>query len=285
MTEQVTPAVTPVVSETPSQTATVAPGATQEATPESQANAARFAVLAKKERALRAQQESLKAQMAEIQRKAAEVEAFEKSKLTAKQNPLEVLKNLGLSYDELTQFVINGEKATPELAVRAVKDELEAFKAEQAEARRRAEEAEKVRLEQERSAVLDRFRQEVAQYVTDNREKYELLNLYGQEGLVSEVIQQHFEQTQRIMSNEEAADRAEKYLEELVQKAQATKKFGSKAVPQPQGEVAPANVSAQPRTLTNEMSASTPSLVNSPQTEAERFKRALAALEKAGKTA
>ena len=110
-------------------------------------------------------------------------------------------------------------------------------------------------------------------------EKYELLNLYGQQGLVSEVIAQHYTATQRVMDTAEAADRAEKYLEELVQKASKTKKFGATV---PQQEVKPAQV-AQPRTLSNDLAASSPSIINSAPSEADRIKRALAALDRAGK--
>lgn len=245
-------------------------------------NAALFAALAKKEKAIRAERESIKAKAAELEKQRAEITDLLSLKTTAKQDPLSVLKTLGITYEELTQRILNDGRPAPDAEVKQLRDEVRQWQEKQEAERQRQLEEEKGRVAEEQKAAVDRFRGEVTSFVSSNAEKYELLNLYGQQGLVSEVIAQHYSATQRVMDTAEAADRAEKYLEELVQKAASTKKFAAKVAPQ---EAKPAQQVAQPRTntLSNDLSASAPSMVNQPQSEADRIKRALAALDRAGK--
>lgn len=309
------PTAVPVPAPTaPAETGAVAPAALEvapepakspETAPaEEKREAARYAALVRKERLVREKQQALAAEakakesaLAEREAKLAhmqeQIATYEKARGGAKLNPLAALEALGLTYEDVTSFVLADNKPTPDLQVKAVRDEIEALKRQQIEAAKRAEEeraasieAEKTRLLSEQQAAIEQFHAETAEYVTAHADDYELVNLHEAHGLVVEVIEQHFAQTKRILSAKEAADLVEKHLEEQVEKAISTKRLSEKvksrfAAPPPapadEQRVDPA---AQRRTVTNDMTASTPGL-GPARTEQERIQRALAAMERA----
>lgn len=251
-------------------------------------DAQRFAAVAKRERALQAERAAIKAEREqfEAQKKAeaaerAEYARWKAIKANAKMNPLEYLQEGGIDVATINEFVLNEQKPSQESQVESlVESRLEAFKREQAEhlAAEKAE-AEK-QAAAEREQVLANFRKEVTEYVTSNSEKYELINLYGRQDAVAQTIELHFSKTHKVLSHEEAASLVEEQLVELVSKANETKKLKAKAQP-PAPPVVDSKTDPKPRTptLSNQLS-STPSTTTPALTEADRIKRAVAALDK-----
>jgi hypothetical protein len=235
----------------------------------------RFAALAKKERALQQQAQALKAQQAKV----AEYEEIRKQAAT---NPLKLLESLGLSYEQITQFMLNGQKPTAELEIQSVKQQLEQFKQEQVS---REEAAKKAQEDQARAAyqqTLSDFSQEVTDFVKSNSETYELTSMYQGESIVQATIEQHFNQTKRIMSIKEASDLVEKYFEEQVAAAQKTKKFQAKQTPKEESQPKREQAAKQSTpTISNELTSSAPSLLPA-KTEQDRLNRAMAALNQQG---
>ncbi len=234
----------------------------------------RFAALAKKERALQRQMAELKAQ----QSKVSEYEAARKA---AAQNPVKALEALGLTYEQLTQFLLNGNKPTPELEIASVKQEIERLRNETALKEKAAREAQEQAARAEYQRTLSEFNAEINDYVKSNADKYELTAMYQGESIVQATIEQHFNNTKKILSIQEATELVEKYFEEQVAAAQKTKKFQAKSQPkeggQPKGEQAAKTSSP---TLANELTSSAPSLLPA-KTESDRLRRAMAALEQA----
>lgn len=282
--------------------------------PPKERDAARFAAIAKKEAELVRRQQAAKAELEaerakikaerdEIAKNQEEIKAFreqskamETARLNARRDPLAYLQAAGLSYEDATQFVLNNKQPTPDMLSRdaqsrAVRDELEQFKAQQvaelAKAReefqaerQKAAEQEKARVAAEQKQLTERFHGEVIDFVKQNAAQYELTNLLQQGGLVVQVLEEHFSTTGKAMKYAEAADLVEKYLEEQSEKVLASSKFKSKlAPPAPQAGEKPGDTAQQPRrAVTNQMTASTSSA--RPRTREDRMKAALAILDK-----
>lgn len=235
----------------------------------------RFAALAKKERQLQQQMQQLKLQQAEVDK-------YKSARETALQNPLEALKQLGLTYDQITQFMLNGQKPTPELEMQGIKQEIEKLRTEQADKERKQVEQQQAQAKADYQRTLSEFDQEVQDFVKSNSEKYELTSMYNGEAIVRATIEQHFAQTKKIMSVEEATELVEKYFEDQVTAAQKTKKFQAKQSPKEASQPKKEMGSKQPTpTLSNELTSSAPSMLPA-KTENDRLQRAMAALNQAG---
>jgi len=257
-----------------------APAPAPEPAPE-KPRADRFALLARKEQDLLRKQQAVRQQQAQLARQAEELRAFEQAKKQALLNPLDALKQLGLTYEQITEFVLNDNKPTPNAEVMSVRQELEEFKRAQREEQEKLLEQQREMQTREQQAIIESFREEVGEYVSQHAETYELTNLYGGANLVSDVIEEHFKQSGKLLTIPEAAKLVEEHYEELARKAQQTKKF---AVTQQKVASTQAQTAAPaPRmgpTLSNDLSANVAAGVpKSPRSDADRIAAALARLE------
>lgn len=246
----------------------------------------KFTFLAKKEagivkakQALRAEMEAIAREKAEIQNWRKQIESAENRKSTYKSNPLAVLEDHGLTYKELTDYILNNNTVSTEAQIKALHERIE-----QQEKQRELERQELVRRENERHAereaqVIQEFKTEIENFVKRESEKYELTNLYDSQDLVYDTVEEYFNKTGKVLSIPEACDLVEAYLEKQVEKSLATKKLSIKVATKAP-EDSKVAVKDQPRrTLSNtEYTSSTPSFV-SPKVENDRMSRALAALE------
>lgn len=274
--EQAQETTEPVVSET-----------TEPAKPEPSA-AQRFAFLAKKESALQRQRaeikaarEAMEAQKAEIEKIRQEIEANKSKRDSYRTNPLGLLEEHGLTYKELTDYILNNNTVSTESQIRAIQERLDEQEKrreqEKLEAQKKAEEEAKSREAQ----VIQEFRQEIGSFIKAKAETYELTALYDGADLVYDTVEEYFDKTGKVLSIPEACDLVEKYFESQVEKATKTKKLSSKL--QAPGSLQPKEEkftqSAPTRTLSNaKYTSSTPSMV-SPKVESDRMARAMAALD------
>lgn len=239
-----------------------------------------YALLAKKERGLALKAHDL-AQKAEAMReRQAEFEAWNKAKDNAKRDPVTHLKALYGDdwYDKLTEFKLSGGKVTPELVAASVDERLEAFEKKQEAQRLKDAEAAKAQVAAEEAKVLSQWRADVTGYVKQNAEAYELINHFEVHDRVTAKIESEFAKTQKLLTPKEAADLVEKDLEERGSKS---KKLG-KAPATPAPAVTTAEKRTDPlqrRTLSNDMTASTPATRPPPVDDKERRKRALEAMD------
>jgi hypothetical protein len=251
-------------------------------TPKQTADAARFAALAKREKALQASRVELKAKESEYAALQEKVKSVDAARAAVSSNPLEALKLLGVTdiralYESLTQQILNDGKPTADHATRALREEMDAFKREHGEAQKKAAEAEKAAILEQETAILDRFRSDTVDFVKSKPDDYEMIGLHDAYQDVVLLIERQFAATQRVMSAKEAADLVESELMARAEKVAASKKIAAKAAAAKaasEKQVVP----AQRRTVSNDLAASTSS--NKPAlNEREAMQRALARLE------
>ena len=246
----------------------------------------RFSFLAKKEAGIVRQRQELKSQMQSIAAQKAEMDQLRQQldqanqrKGSYKTNPLAVLEDHGLSYKELTDYILNNNTVSTESQIKAIQEKLE-----ESEKRRELDRRESLEREQQRAAaheaqVIQEFKGEIGSYLQRESDKFELTNLYDSADLVYDTVEEYFAKTNKVLSIPEACDLVEAYLEKQVEKSLATKKLSSK-VQRTQDPNATPKPSATSRTLSNQQyTSSSPTLVSSPRVENDRIARAMAALD------
>lgn len=245
----------------------------------------RFSALARKEAQLFREREAMKAQKAALEEAHRQVVAFEEARQTAKTNPLAALDALGLSYEEITQHLLNGNTPTPAAEVAAVRQELEQLRAEQREAQERAEKAAQDRLAQEQAQIIESFRASAIEHVATNADRYELTTVNNAAHLVPQVIEEHFAKTKQLLTVAQGAELVEKHFERLADQVAKTRKFqarnASTNTAPTTAPAAPAATAPAPaaRTLSNAMTASATATAPKFRTDEDRIRAALARLE------
>lgn len=229
-----------------------------------------YAILARKEKAIRQREQQLKAREAAIkaQEETSKVSApiaapsideskyISREKLTS--DPFGVLTELGMTYDQLTEAALNGPKPKEvELMneIKAMREELKILKGE-------TESTKKTFSEQQDSA----YKQAVAQIrnevrvLVDKDPNFETIKETGSSGDVVELIEQTFKEDGILLTVEEAAQQVEDYLLEEAMKLAKIKKIQQRLMPKaeaPKAEVKTENKQSQPlKTLTNAVGTS-----------------------------
>lgn len=225
---------TPAVTETVPPTQTAAP-VTEAPKVEQDTSSRQFAALAKRERALLEKERAIK----EREAKYLDIEARDKAR---RENPDALLSDYGYTLDDLIKRKANGGKMTAEQMAQKAFEEMENLKKERADERNRTEEEKKqaeLRAQQEReAAAVTDFKEKLGAFINEKKENYELV--LSQEDpieLIYNIIDAHYENTKgpdgagRIMTFEEAANHAEKYLDAEADKLLALPKIKSKVAP------------------------------------------------------
>ncbi len=209
----------------------------------------------------------------------AKLSTYETAKANAKLNPEAWNTLAGLTYEDQVQFQLNGKAPTTDAQVSSVKAEIDAFKRDQA-----AEREKQAREAQEQAQAQHRERYNawaatVVDFVKADAVKYELTNQQDKQHLVVQVIQKQYEDTQKVLTEAEAADLVEKHLEEEAEKAFTAKKFKERFT---QVQKQPAPVEPRVPTLSNGLTASTPIQNGAPRRKswADRKEAALLAMER-----
>lgn len=242
-------------------------------------------ILIRREAAALNRENAAKAREAELEAKLARISEFE----SVKENPKKALEMLGLNYDELTKSILSDGEIPPEVKIKRVEEKFDKFREEQTQEAEKSKLLAKAQAEERERSAISNFQGEIATYLKDNDSRYELIKFEGQESLVFEVIDEHYNRTAKdsengtgkVMSISEAADKVEQHLEQKYHKAgKDTKKVQALwgAIPrETQKEIAKAEKTQSPqlKTLTNQMSA-TPTKRNLPMTDDERVQKAIA---------
>lgn len=215
----------------------------------------RFAALSKKEKALRQRESSVNARMAELEARLKGMEPKVEApkpiipiERRLRENPLDTLKELGLSYEKLTELALNDGKVSMEDRIELMKEEMEnRHKSEIESIRNELLEKDKQNEEQKYKEIVQNFMVDLTGFVNDIPD-YELIRANDAVDLVYEVIEQHHAKSGKILSNKEAADHVESHLLQEAQKFLKLKKLGYK---EPQvAEKKPVSQNAAP-TLSN----------------------------------
>jgi hypothetical protein len=254
---------------------TEAPKPAETTAPKADAMDPKMAAMARKERAyrqqVRAQQESFKAKEQALAAREAEIASVVgwKSKLT--QDPMSVLTEAGITYDQLTNAILNQPNAT-DLQLRQMQAQLQALKDSQEQASLQLQQAQ---AEQYNQAKLQIERDVKKMVALDDT--YEAVKFEKAEKAVVALIEATFQETGEVMDLDKATQEVEDYLlEEHLKRAQL-KKIQAKLNPPPvqQAQKTQTPQKQQMTTLTNR---STPSS-NTGLSDKDRRARAIAAFQ------
>ena len=197
-------------------------------------NLLKFAALSRKEKALRDRESEYESKFEEMERRLAEYEAQSQEpevdwEHMLRNDPLRALEEAGLGYDKLTELALNDGKLTPDMQLAAMRQELEndyQRKFEELEERLNAKEQSEV--ESYYDSVQENFQDEIAGVVMSDPDRFELVQASEASALVYDVIEEHYNETGRVLDIEEAADAVESYLEEEAGKLMKLKKLSSR---------------------------------------------------------
>lgn len=195
--------------------------AEQEA-PKDPALSKQFAQLARQERAYRAkvqqQEQAYEAREAQLKAREAALSAKDQeyrsgyiSKDQFKKNPLGVLADTGISYDELTNQLMNQQPTDPR--VEATMSRLEAKIAELEADREASKKSQTESQKQQYDAAVKQIESEAKRLVSKDP-AFELIQATGSLKDVVDLITQTYEKDGILLSVEEAAQEVEAYLEE-----------------------------------------------------------------------
>lgn len=253
--------------------------ATSEATKAQEAPLSpKFAALARQQKAIRAQEQKLKAEKVAFEelRKQYESDYVPKSRL--KSETLSVLAEQGISYDEITNAILNSGKPE-DVAFKKLEAEIKALKESQLQSQTKQEEQVKQQYEQ----AVNQIRNQVKMLV-DSDPAFETVKETDSAEAVVEYITHVFEHGDEennrlpgtVLDVEVAAAEVESHLVENALKMAQLKKIKEKLAPPLAQAVAqkPLTTQKQPlQTLSNAVSASSTKSL----TSKERRERAILA--------
>ena len=181
----------------------------------------RFAQLAREQKKLRQERDEMKRVQQELDARKSTVSSFDDLQKLARENPYEVMQKLGLDYEALSRQVLQDGEITPEQKMagemKRLRDEIDAMKAERAELVKQ-EEAKKYQ------DTYGRFVDEIKSFV-DNTNEFDFVKANNAYHVVAEVMQEHYNSTQDVMSYDEAAKMVENYYEAEAEKYLAVPKL------------------------------------------------------------
>lgn len=236
-----------------------------------------YAVLARKEKALRAkvqqQEQAMKAREDALKQREEALNAKDSqykqgfiSKEEFTKNPWKFLAESGISYDQLTEMALNQTKLDPYM-----QSKIEQLESKLAESEKRfkeyEEKSQKTREEQQSTAykqAIETIRKDAESLVKSSAEQYELVSATNSVDDIVELIEQTFIDDGVVLTVEEAAAEIEAYLEEEALKLAKLKKVQTKLQPPGTKTVtfkeAEAKQDKQPqmKTLTNAIGAQKP---------------------------
>lgn len=220
---------------------------------------------------------------AQLRRKEKELEQKTKEKTgvdindlknRAKEDPLGVLEEIGLNYNDVTKRIISGKDSEEKRQLQKALDRLD-------ELQKTIEQRDQEAQQREASQKIESYKTQLRDHITAKASDYELINATQSYDAVYDTIRQYYEQTDRILTFDEAANVVENELEkqelsrlEAILKTNKAKKWGLKrqegesqdlvnasqkaeGTEPPARESRPVSTGAQ-KTITGEMVATTP---------------------------
>jgi len=188
----------------------------------------KFSALAKKEKQLRqreAELKSMEAKLAESNKPQAAPEEVPLDVLI-KNNPLEALKKAGYSLEDILSIMASGDSMPKEITERQEKDKLQAKIRDLEEKLENVVPTfEKSQAEKEHAQVINTYKSELKTFVAADPDAYELVIANNAYDTIFDVIDTHYGETGKLLSEKEAADAVENYFYEEAMKLSNHKKL------------------------------------------------------------
>lgn len=212
-------------------------------TPPQESQSQRFAEIAREQRKFAKIRQEIQSEKAKLAEERAKYESFEKTRSQARLNPLEYLKQAGLTADDLAQFQLNESSATPDLKAQQAIVEVERLRRELSERDERTQKQNADQAKRTAQETMENFKVETRSFIESKPEDYELINLTSSFDLVVQTVEEHWRQgvkrfeesgndpkyRPKILSTEEASKLVEGYLEgEVANVLAKSKRIGSK---------------------------------------------------------
>ena len=225
-----------------------------------------YANLARKEKAQRSRDAQLKAREEALRAREAALtpkpETFDSSKHISRDrlttNPLEVLNELGLTYEQLTDLAMNAPR--PEDVQRrqyedSVKADIQALRDEQARTKKFYEDQQTQSYQQAVAQIKTE-----AKRLVDGNEEFETIRATNSVDDVVELIERTFKEENILLSVEDASKAVEDYLVEEAMKLTKIKKIQQRFAPATQAvaKQEPGKQATTLKTLTNQNTSSRP---------------------------
>lgn len=216
---------------------------TQAASEETQPLSPQFAALAKQRRALQRERELLEKEKA-LATSPGQVESIEVARL--KSEPLKVLLENGVTYEDLTQAILNNQENSE---IYALRREMDAYKQEMKDTLDQRE------ANAEKQALMEMANE--ARSLIHNSNEFELIRSMGHLPDVTRLIEQVYRKDGQLLTVHEACSMIENELFEDIQKVASVEKVRSR-ISQPTPQARPMQQHSGMRTLTNRDTATVP---------------------------
>jgi len=196
--------------------------------------ASKFAALSRKEKSLRERESEYESKFEEMERQLSEYEQANQEpeidwEHMLRNDPLRALEEAGLGYDKLTELALNDGRLTPDMQMKAMREEIERdYKRQFEDLEGRLQAKEEAEQEEYYDHVQENFQDEIKGFVHQNPNDYELISASEGDSLVYDVIEEHYNETGRILDLKDAADAVESYLEDEATKLMRLNKISSK---------------------------------------------------------
>ncbi len=256
---------------------------------------ARWANLAKQERKLELERTTLKEKEKAIKAETEANLAFQNEVAQIKNNPkkaLEIIEKLGLSFEQLANYILNPEVVDKELENVRFREQYEKDKVDR-------EKAEKENLTKQEASNIANYKSGLKDFIDSNINAYPLIRAKSEYDLVYDVMNEQYMKDKTEMDRSIAAKYVEDYLQSELDKLNEAKKSLSKdtktesiaaEVSKDKKEVKATNektvpqkakpVEIQKKTLTNLKTVLLPSPLEKAKSDKDRYARAAAALQK-----
>lgn len=167
----------------------------------------KFAALAKKEKALYEQRKAIEGELSELN-------AWKASREQAKKNPNKFLEANGLDFETIAKFNLEGGEERVPSELETIKEKLERLEKETESQKVAREEQEKAHLEKQYDAQINNFKKQIEEHAKQAAEKFEFINANPVHlNDVFELIEIHFQKTQKILAIDEACQLVEDHIE------------------------------------------------------------------------
>lgn len=186
---------------------------------------ARLALATRKENELKRREIELAKKEEEAKGRSAKYQSEEEARKAAKANPLKFMEDFGLTYDELTQFVLSG-KPTEKSALEVQQDEIKALKAQIQKDKEDAQAKDDKRQQDYIDRSIADYKTKLSGYIDSNPVEFELILANGQaaKDAIWDVIKAHHDETGETLDGAVAAKMVEDFYLEESRKYVSTKK-------------------------------------------------------------
>ncbi len=231
----------------------------------------RLEAMARKERQFHKMRKEIEAEKANWKTKQADYESNYIPKSRLAEDPLTVLTEAGISYDKLTEILLNSPNSN-DPTIRALRAEISSIKSAQNAALKQQEEQQSQQYQQ----ALKQISNDV-KLLVDSDANFETIKETNMQDAVVELITQTFDNDGVLMNIEDAAKEIEEHLMAEALKMSKLKKLQPKLKTEAPVSAPIKQQSQQivPRTLTNTVSAQSPTR----SSDKERIARAMAAFK------